>query len=132
VILCLLGWGEPVQATQFGPEDAHNPDAHLACWKALGRNYNDLLNNEDMVVAHRTLPCGTRVFVCNPRTFMCAEARVGDRGPFGRYRMGKSKGMYISMLDLAPAVARSIKFNGYEPVMFWPLPERPALRLAGR
>ena len=129
----LLGFSEPVQATQFGPNDVHNPDAHLACWRSLGRGYNDLLTNEDMVVAHRTLPCGSFVYVCSPRTLRCTSARVGDRGPFGRYRRGKRRGQFVSMLDLAPAVARRIGFNGYEPVWFWPTRDvRPVLRLAGR
>lgn len=33
-------------------------------------------------VAHRTLPCGTRVRLLNPRTHRRITVRVIDRGPF--------------------------------------------------
>ena len=33
-------------------------------------------------VAHRTLPCGTRIGTCLPDLSACIEARVTDRGPF--------------------------------------------------
>ena len=55
-------------------------------------------------VAHRTLPCGTRVRICY--ALVCATARVRDRGPFVHGRT----------LDLSEAVVRSL---GYRGAMTW-------------
>jgi len=103
-------------ATTFGGEgDASNPDSRLACWKYIGKKFNDRLDDKkDFLVAHRTLPCGTSLIICNPRTKKCATARVGDRGPFG-----KTKGKYRAGIDLSTAVAKSIHFNGMEKVLIW-------------
>lgn len=94
-------------ATTFKPvDDPWNPDPHLACY---GRD----LRNSDVVVAHPTLPCRSRVFLYNARTHRSVVARVGDRGP--RH----------AMVDLAPATARALRANGYEQVVMVPVGEGP-------
>lgn len=90
-------------ATTFYPAgDRWNPDPHLAC-------YHRDLRNEDLVVAHQTLPCRSRVWLYNPRTHRSLVARVGDRGPLH------------AMVDLAPRVARLLGANGYERILLVPL-----------
>lgn len=77
-------------------------------------------------VAHRTLPCGTRVVICSKR---CVVATAIDRGPFGaldergRYvvrRHGLRRGDrgYRGALDLRPETADAIGLDGYG-VVIW-------------
>lgn len=90
-------------ATNFQPvDDPWNPDAHAAC---LHRDLRDT----DVVVAHPTLPCGSKVFLYAPRTHRSVVARIGDRGP--RH----------AMVDLAPATTRLLRANGWEPVLMVPV-----------
>jgi hypothetical protein len=89
-------------ATNFAPVgDPWNPVAYAAC---LHRD----LRNTDLVVAHPTLPCGSRVFLYNPRTRRSVWARIGDRGP--RH----------AMVDLAPATSKALKANGWETMVMMP------------
>lgn len=105
----------------------------------------------EMGIAHRSLPCGTRVYVVNPRTGRRAYAKVIDRGPYGaaaslrdgatwyvkrRADSGppprvcstlESRGEpceplpWRGVADLTPAVARTLRHNGLEPVVVVPL-----------
>ena len=100
------------KATTFSAHhDPWNPNPRLAC---IRRNLDD---RHDMVAAHRTLPCGAKLVVCVPRTGRCAHAAILERGPFGRKTRHPSQ--YRAELDLAPALRRALKHNGYEPVIFW-------------
>lgn len=84
-------------------------------------------------VAHRTLPCGTRLGICNPRTGRCTSAYVVDRGPWGaldkngewHVRTGPLRAgeHYRGVLDLLPGVYSAIDLQGIEKVYFWPLPD---------
>ncbi len=56
--------------------------------------------------AHRTLPFGTRVRVTNRNNGRSVMVRINDRGPFMRGRV----------IDLTPAAARALGFNGLAPV----------------
>lgn len=105
--LSLLASGHTGTGTIFGSSkwDRTNPNSHLACYR---RDISD----RDMVVAHNTLPCGTRVWLFNPRTGRSTVAVVGDRGP--RY----------AMVDLSKAVASRLSHNGREPVLLVPLMHR--------
>ena len=94
-------------ATVFSENDEHNPNPNLACL------HRPLKQNES-AAAHRTLPCGTILTVFNPRTGLHTDSIVKDRGPYGRYKTGE----YKSDLDITPAVAKKIKHNGMEPVIF--------------
>jgi rare lipoprotein A len=55
-----------------------------------------------LTAAHRTLPFGTRVQVTNAKTGRSVIVRINDRGPFIKGRI----------IDLTPAGARAIGFNG--------------------
>lgn len=102
-LLALLLSARAGVATNFAPSgDPWNPDPHAAC---LRRDLRD----SDLVVAHRTLPCGSRVLIYVPRTGRSVVARVGDRGP--RH----------AMVDLAPATTRALRANGMESVLMWSL-----------
>jgi hypothetical protein len=91
--------------TVFSSEDRYNPNPSEAC---TGK----ILKDNSLVVAHRELPCGSLVTVCNVRTKLCVSAKVTDRGPFG-----VTKGNYTSVVDMTPFVAKKIKHNGMEPVV---------------
>lgn len=82
--------------TIFSAVDKFNPNPELAC---LHRPLDDA---RDLVVAHPTLPCRSRVWLYNPRTRRGVVARVGDRGP------------HAAMIDLAPRTARALRANGKE------------------
>lgn len=101
LLTLLLGLQHGV-ATNFSHEnDPWNPVAYAACLKRD-------LRDTDLVVAHPTLPCKSRVFIFVPRTGRHVVARVGDRGP------------RRAALDLAPATSRKLKANGWEFVIFVP------------
>lgn len=104
-LLKVLGLVQLGIATNFAPEgDPWNPQPHAAC---LHRDLRDT----DLVVAHPTLPCRSRVFLYNIRNQRSVVARVGDRGP--RH----------AMVDLAPATARALRANGWEVVLMIPIKE---------
>jgi rare lipoprotein A len=61
--------------------------ASIASW--YGHPYHgrltasgEVYNMNAMTAAHRTLPFGTKLRVCNPRNNRCATVRINDRGPF--------------------------------------------------
>jgi rare lipoprotein A len=77
--------------------------ATLASWYGLpyhGRRTasGEVYNMNSMTAAHRSLPFGTRLRVCNKRTSKCTTVRINDRGPFIAGRE----------LDLSRAAARAI------------------------
>ena len=59
-----------------------------------------------LAAAHRSLPFGTLVRVTHNRTHRSVVVRINDRGPFIGGRI----------IDLTPAAARAIGFNGLAPV----------------
>ena len=59
-----------------------------------------------LTAAHRSLPFGSRVRVTNRRNGKSVVVRINDRGPFVRGRI----------IDLTPAGARALGFNGLAPV----------------
>ena len=59
-----------------------------------------------MTAAHRTLPFGTMVRVTHRKNGKSVVVRINDRGPFIRGRV----------IDLTPAAARALGFNGLAPV----------------
>ncbi len=83
VAAALLPRIETGRATTFGANDAGNPVADLACyWKTPARRELRKLDDaKDRVVAHRTYPCGSRVWIYNPATGRQTIAVTGDRGP---------------------------------------------------
>lgn len=85
--------GRIVEASWYGPGLYGHA---LACG---GR-----LQTSTVGVAHRFLPCGTRVTVCYRRR--CIATRVIDRGP---YAAGRE-------LDLAAGLAIRLGFSGVHPV----------------
>ena len=58
----------------------------------------EIYNMNAMTAAHRTLPFGTRVRVCNTRNGRCAVVRINDRGPY----------VYGRSIDLSRAAAQRI------------------------
>lgn len=60
------------------------------------------LRDSGYTVAHRSLPCGTRVRVTNRSNGKSVVATVTDRGPFIRSRI----------VDMTLASARAIGFSG--------------------
>ena len=61
--------------------------ATIASWYGVpyhGRRTanGEIYNMHAYTAAHRSLPFGTRVKVCNPDTNRCATVRINDRGPF--------------------------------------------------
>ncbi len=94
-------------STVFSENDRFNPNPNLAC---LHRP----LKKGESALAHRTLPCGTKVMIYNPRTNLSTYSVVKDRGPYGRRPNGK----YTSELDMTPTVAKAIGHNGMESILF--------------
>jgi len=59
-----------------------------------------------LAAAHKTLPFGTLVEVTNRQNGRSIVVRINDRGPFVEGRI----------IDLTPAGARALKFDGLAPV----------------
>ncbi len=98
---------EAGQAAVFGYEGDELAGGPLAC---TGKQ----LRPGQMVCAHRTLPCGTRLLVQNLSSQRLATCRVLDRGPFGaslpggRFvikRTAAQRGTWRGVVDVSPAVA---------------------------
>lgn len=92
IIICFLAWaltearGSSLsQASYYGPGLYGN---HTFC--------GQILRTRTFGVAHRSLPCGTRLLICRGRR--CVTAYVIDRGPFN----------YSRDLDLTAATATSL------------------------
>lgn len=115
-----LSW-ESCTASVFGyPGDRHAGGEALC----LGREITD----EDVGIAHRSLPCGTEVMLHNPRTGRTVTAKVVDRGPYGAIHAGKwvlkrrerDPGIWRGCVDLTPRAARRLGHNGLEMVVVVP------------
>lgn len=66
----------------------------------------EVLSPDSLTAAHRTLPFGSRVRVTNLRNGRSITVRINDRGPFIEGRV----------IDLTPAAAEALGFNGLTPV----------------
>lgn len=121
-------------ASRYGFEgDIYDDVGKFACRRTLesrfgGRGFEKMRKHG---VAHRTLPCGTRLGVCHPRTGLCTLAYVVDRGPWGAIN---KKGEWHSRtsrllpgehyrgdLDLLPGTYSAIGLVGIESVLYWQL-----------
>jgi rare lipoprotein A (peptidoglycan hydrolase) len=83
------------------------------------------LRTDELVCAHRTLPCGTSLLVQSLRSQHLATCQVLDRGPYGaRLPSGRfviktrpeGRGKWRGVLDLSPAVASMLGVQTSEPV----------------
>ncbi len=98
---------ESGRAAVFGYENDTLAGGPLAC---TGKQ----LRPGQLVCAHRTLPCGTRLVVQNLSTQRLATCRVLDRGPYGaklpggRFVIKRSvgqRGTWRGVVDVSPSVA---------------------------
>jgi hypothetical protein len=110
--------GDAGLATRFGDPGDLLAGPHLKCT-------HQKLPPGALVCAHRTLPCGSVVMIHNPRNHRLAACQVLDRGPFGAilpdgewgFKIRSSEpGIWRGIIDLSPAVAEALDFNGREPV----------------
>ena len=102
-----------------------------ALGEQLIRNVLDIWADEDvgaalravvLTAAHKTLAFGTLVEVTNQRNGRAIVVRINDRGPFIAGRV----------IDLTPAGARALKFDGVTPVAVRVLNHRRDAHLAER
>lgn len=63
-------------------------------------------NPRALTAAHRTLPFGSMVKVTNKNNGRVVYVRINDRGPFKHGRI----------IDLTPAAAQQLRFDGLTPV----------------
>lgn len=103
--------------TVFSSVDKFNPNPTLGC------DVRKTLNDKSNVIAHRDLPCGAQVIVCNPRTAKCTIAIKQDSGPYG-----VTKGRYTAIVDMTKKVQKELGHNGMEPViLISPIPIEESL-----
>ena len=101
--ILLFGYAKYGLATTFSSaNDPGNPNPLCYC-------NNQVLKDDDLVVAHPTLPCRSKVFLYNPRTRKRIIAKVMDRGP--RH----------AMIDLSEGATKALKSNKYEKIFMLPL-----------
>src|SRR6266508_1083531 len=90
-----------------GISSASAAQSGIASVYSGGRTANgEQAHASGMTAAHRNLPFGTLVRVTNHRNGQSVVVRINDRGPFIRGRI----------IDVTPAAARAIGFNGLAPV----------------
>ena len=106
----ILGVEAGVGYTFSSSGDPGNPNPNAAC---LHRDMDDA---RDVIIAHRTLPCKTPVFVYSVKTGRGLWAIVGDRGPYGR----RKDGSYRGVVDMSPVVNRRLKTKGRAAVLLFP------------
>jgi rare lipoprotein A (peptidoglycan hydrolase) len=137
IALALLGATSLVSergiATRFGdPGDPLN-GPHLSCT-------HQKIVPEQLACAHRTLPCGTVVVVQNVRNRKLAVCEVLDRGPFGAllptgqwvFKIRPHEpGDWRGIIDLSPAVAKALDFNGRERVRIFHQPVKKRVARKG-
>lgn len=134
--LTMLAGMQSGNGSRYGYEgDLYDNVGTFACRRTLTVRYGQKgwQKMRNRGVAHRTLPCGTRLGICNQRTGRCTAAYVVDRGPWGaldrngewHVRTGPLKPgeHYRGVLDLLPGVYSAIDLQGIEKVYFWPLPD---------
>ena len=123
-ILLLALLGSPQVVTEEGKAAVYGHAGDRLAGGPLACSGKRLTQN-DLVCAHRTLPCGTPVLIWSLRSQRFATCRVLDRGPFGaRLASGKfvikkragQKGTWRGVIDLAPAVAGMLGLHDIEPV----------------
>lgn len=103
----------------------------------------------DNIIAHRTLPCGTKVKLTNVRTGRSTVTYIGERGPYGACtypgwspsnptnplqpnpcpkgywqvkRKASDPGIWRGAADITPAVAGQIGHTGYELILLEVMP----------
>jgi hypothetical protein len=99
-------------ATTFSSDDLYNPNNITACYP------HKKLDDNALVIAHRSLPCNTKVVICNKRTDICTSARVVDRGPYG-LTSTRAGLRHTSIVDMTMGVAKKIHHNGFEEVVLF-------------
>jgi rare lipoprotein A (peptidoglycan hydrolase) len=103
----LFGLGaEAGVATRYGDPGDRYAGGKLAC---VGR---DMLPGE-LLCAHRTLPCGTRLLVINLERPGQAYCTVKDRGPYA-----VPTRPWVASIDLSPAMAQAVNLDGSDLVAY--------------
>jgi rare lipoprotein A len=94
-------------ASASGPRSTGASMSGIASVYSGGRTANgERALPHRMTAAHRTLPFGTLVKVTHKKSGKFVVVRINDRGPFKKGRV----------IDLTPAAARMLGFNGLAPV----------------
>lgn len=122
VLVYIFFNAEMCTATTFGFEGDRFQTEELYC-----KGVKSL--DGEIGIAHRTLPCNTKVILYNPRTQRSVQARVVDRGPYGAIHNGKWKikirksdpGTWRGCLDLTELASKKLKHNGFESILYLPL-----------
>ncbi len=99
--LCTVVIAMPVEAAERGLASFYGP-GFFGHKTACG----PILRKLSYWIAHRTLPCGTRVRVTNKVNGRSIVAQVLDRGPYARGRI----------VDLTVAAAHALGVSGTAPV----------------
>lgn len=139
VLAVLTAFGSPNYkrtgiGTEFYPVEKYN-NGIFACslerWHPWQR--------DAPVCAHRTLPCGSWVFIKNLKTKKTAWCKIMDRGPYGkrdkngirfnsaidrkqakRQRRPPKKGRYIALIDKSSGVTKELGATGFTRVrVYW-------------
>ena len=147
LILFLLAGSElPYTETALASRFAYKGDKWVGgpspCLKRVPRP-------DDNIIAHRTLPCWTKVRLTNLRTGKTTISYVGERGPYGACtfpswlpqkqcpdgfwvvkKREEDPGVWRGGFDLTPIVSRRLDHNGMElirlEVLRYPRHARPS------
>lgn len=113
ILLASLGCAAPAFAESGIASIYGNGDGYA--WRCVARQLPgggcEKMNPGALTAAHRTLAFGTRVVVTSQRTGRRVVVTINDRGPFIAGRI----------IDLTPAAARQLGFDGLVAVTVEPL-----------
>jgi rare lipoprotein A len=90
-----------------GPASAETGIASVYGAKGGRTASGERVQPSELTAAHRTLPFGTFVTVVNQKNGKMVMVRINDRGPF----------IHGRVIDLTPAAANALGFNGLAPVI---------------
>ena len=99
--------GATMSFALLGSAHAQSGIASIYAYKGEKTANGEFASPRGLTAAHKTLPLGTRVKVTNKKNGKSVVVRINDRGPFIAGRI----------IDLTPAGARALGFDGLTPVV---------------
>jgi len=92
----LIGYKETGMASYYASNFQHRKTAS-----------GEILNNNSMTAAHKTLPFGTEVIVQNSNNGKSVKVRINDRGPFVKGRIiDLTRAAFSQIADLGKGIVK--------------------------
>ncbi len=87
LILCSLSFESYTQKVQIGKTFKGKASYYHGKFHGRRTANGEVMDNQDMTCAHRTLPFGTMIEITNPYNGKWVVVKVNDRGPYSKNRI---------------------------------------------